>query len=123
MMESELQLSFNPKELGRHMGRERYERGYVKKVGKRRKVWEGHYHVYVKLPDGKEIRRHRTKNLGVCSELSKWRAEDALKKLIDAERAQTLTPAANPTLAEIWGRYKTLKEASWSSATRRAVES
>jgi hypothetical protein len=30
---------------------------------------------------------------------------------------------ANPTVADIWLRYRTLKEPSWSTATRKAVVS
>ena len=42
------------RDIGRHMPRRRIERGYVYKIGKKAKMWEGRYHVYVTLPDGTE---------------------------------------------------------------------
>src|SRR5713101_4123284 len=38
------------KSLGKHMPRQRYQRGSLEKVGKVAKKWQGRYQVYVKLP-------------------------------------------------------------------------
>ena len=68
------------RDIGRHMPRRRIERGYVYKVGKTAKRWEGRYHVYVTLPDGTETRRERTKILGACIEMSNGDAKDVLAR-------------------------------------------
>jgi integrase len=103
------------------MPRRRVERGYVYKVGKRVKSWEGRYHVYVTLPDGTEKRRERTKILGACSEMSKGDAEQALIRQIALARGQAGPLSDNPTFAELWTRYRTLKEPTWSTDTQMAV--
>lgn len=105
------------------MPRRRVERGYVYKVGKLTKAWEGRYHVYVTLPDSTEKRRERTKILGLCAEMSKGDAEQALIRAIAIARGQAGPLPDNPTFAEVWARYRTLKEPTWSTATRRAVVS
>jgi hypothetical protein len=38
--------SIDFRSLGKHMPRRRIERGYVYKVGKTTKMWEGRYHLY-----------------------------------------------------------------------------
>ncbi len=105
------------------MPRRRVERGYVYKVGKRPKMWEGRYHVYVTLPDGTEKRRERTKVLGQCAEMSKGDAEQALIRHIAIARGQAGPLPDNPTFSELWTRYRTLKEPTWSTATKKAVVS
>jgi len=109
--------------LGSHMPRRRIERGYVYKVGQRVKSWEGRYHVYVTLPDGTEKRRERTKVLGLCAEMSKGDAQQALIQHIAITRGQAGPMPDNPTFGELWIRYRTLKEPTWSTATRKAVVS
>jgi len=42
------------RDIGRHMSRQRYQRGSLKKVGNTRKMWRGRWHVYVKNSDGSE---------------------------------------------------------------------
>jgi integrase len=105
------------------MPRRRIERGYFYKVGKRVKCWEGRFHVYVTLTDGTEKRRERTKILGLCSEMSKGEAEQALFRKIAVARGQAGPLPENPTFREVWTRYRTLKEPTWSNATRKAVVS
>ena len=113
----------NWKEVGRHMPRRRDERGYVYKVGKSPKKWEGRYHVYVKVPDGSEKRREKTKILGPCSEMTKRQAEEALRAVIAIARGQGTQLAKTPTFRDVWKRYRTLKEPTWSNATRKTVVS
>ena len=45
------------RKIGRRMPRRRDERGWVKKVGKTQRMWEGYFNVYVRLADGTEKRR------------------------------------------------------------------
>jgi integrase len=86
-------------------------------------MWEGRYHVYVTLPDGTEKRRERTKILGECAEMSKGDAGQALIHQIAIARGQAGPLPGNPTFSEVWTRYRTLKEPTWSTATRKAVVS
>lgn len=118
-----LNSSIDFRSLGKSMPRRRIERGYVFKTGKRTKMWEGRYHVYVTLPDGTEKRRERTKILGTCAEMSKGEAEQALIRHIAIARGQAGPLPDNPTFGELWTRYRTLKEPTWSTATRKAVVS
>jgi integrase len=86
-------------------------------------MWEGRYHVYVTLPDGAEKRRERTKILGECAAMSKGDAQQALIRHIAIARGQAGPMADNPTFAEVWKRYRTLKEPMWSTATRNSIVS
>ncbi len=114
------------------MPRRRDERGWVKKVGKTQRMWEGYFNLYVRLPDGREKRRRRSRILGSCASMTKNEAMDELRKIILKERgldSVLVQPVissgltADPTFAEIWRRYRTLKASSWSNATRKAVVS
>lgn len=115
--------SIDIRSLGTHMPRRRVERGYVYKVGRRVKMWEGRYHVYLTLPDGSEKRRERTKILGPCAEMSKGDAQQALIRHIAIARGQAGPMPDNPTFRDLWTRYRTLKEPTWSTATKKAVVS
>jgi hypothetical protein len=110
--------------LGRHMSRERYQRGSLKKVGKTRRMWRGRWHVYVEGPDGAEKICKREKILGPVSKLTKAQAQEKLDGHIKATTTQP-SPHLPPdcTFAELWTRYAALKAASWSTATRKAVTS
>jgi len=120
------------RKIGRKMPRRRDERGWVKKVGKIQRMWEGYFNVYVRMPDGTEKRLRRSRILGACAEMTKNEAMDELRKIILKERGvvSVVVPQVpsvglplNPTFAEVWLRYRTLKESSWSNATRKAVVS
>jgi hypothetical protein len=65
MIDFERQTLIDFKTIGRHMSRERYQRGSLKKVGKTRRVWRGRWHVYVKEIDGSEKLCKREKILGL----------------------------------------------------------
>jgi len=114
------------------MPRRRDERGWVKKVGKTIRMWEGYFNVYVPLPDGTEKRRRRSRILGSCASMTKNEAMDELRKIIFKERGSATAVVepvvsnglpTDPTFTEVWQRYRTLKASSWSSATRKAVVS
>jgi integrase len=110
--------------FGRHMSRERYQRGSLKKVGKTRKMWRGRWHIYVREADGAEKICKREKILGAVAELTKGQAQENLDAEIKATTSQRCGSwPPDPTFAELWGRYAGLKSASWSTATRKAVTS
>jgi integrase len=110
--------------LGRHMSRERYQRGSLQKVGKTRRMWRGRWHVYVTQADGPEKLCKREKILGPVSELTKGQAQEKLDALIKASTRQVGgSLSADITLGDLWTRYAGLKSAAWSTATRKAVVS
>jgi hypothetical protein len=112
------------RKIGRHMSRERYQRGSLKKVGKTRKMWRGRWHVYLRQPDGTEKICKREKLLGPVSELTKGQAHEKLDALIRAGTRQASSQIAkDPTFAEVWQRYVALKTGTWSTATNNAITS
>lgn len=109
--------------IGRHMSRERYQRGSLSKVGKRRKVWQGLWHVYVKRPDGTEKRLPRTKILGPAT-LSRAEAQKLLNRRIEVSYGIQETRSAlkpDSLFFEVWHRYCELKQSTWGVAQRKAV--
>ena len=120
------------RKIGGRMPRRRDERGWVKKVGKTQRMWEGYFNVYVRVADGAEKRRRRSRILGPCATMTKNEAMDELRKIILKERklvsvvVQPVVSAGlsvDSTFAETWTRYRSLKSSSWSNATRKAVVS
>jgi integrase len=110
--------------IGRHMSRERYQRGSLKKVGKTRKKWRGRWHIYLKRPDGSEKLCKREKNLGLASELTKAEAQVKLDAEIKASTSQIARNLPTDlTVRQLWDRYAGLKSATWGTATRHAVAS
>lgn len=110
-------LSVEFSKIGRHMPRERHQNGWVEKTGKKSKSWTGFWHVYL-MEDGVEKRRERSKVLGKCSEMTKGKAEDALRKEIHGGRP----PESKATFKELADWYlKTLEGTAskgWHSALR-----
>jgi integrase len=95
-------------------------------------MWEGYFNVYVRLADGAEKRRRRSRILGPCATMTRNEAMDELRKIILKERnlvSVVVQPvvstglSANSTFAETWARYRSLKASRWSNATRKAVVS
>ncbi len=124
MINSQCSSLIDFRAIGRHMSRERYQRGSLKKIGKTRKMWRGRWHIYVKQGDGSEKLCKREKILGPVSELTKGQAQEKLDAMIKASTRQIsgeLGP--DPTFQEVWRRYVELKAASWSTATRKTVQS
>jgi integrase len=110
------------KTLGRHMSRQRYQRGTLKKVGKTRKMWLGRFRVYVRQPDGTETRRDRLKILGLAT-MSKSEAQKLLDELISRSTGQP-SPSGLPadaTFAELWTRYVELKKATWATSAQKTL--
>lgn len=106
----------SPIGVGRHMPRDRYQRGWVEQVGKNLKKWRGHYYVYLIGTDGIERRHHKTATLGYVARMKK---SDAMKELADViERETRQTASTIATLNWFWEqRYlplhgSSLKESS-----------
>lgn len=96
--------------VGRSMPRERHQHGWVEKVGKKVKKWEGFWYVYESDGQGGEERRRRRKVLGKCAELSKGDAEDALRDLIRDKRP----PETGATFGQLAEWYLKTNEGNWS---------
>jgi integrase len=113
------------KSIGRHMPRQRYQRGSLRKVGKTRRMWEGLYHVYVLQADGSEKRLPRTKVLGPATTMPKGEAQRLLDREIAAHTKQGIVGGipTNSTLRELWQRYVEIKSPSWGAANKAAVVS
>ena len=88
MVTSRFQTPIDFRSIGKHMSRERYQRGSLKKVGKTRQRWRGRWHVYIPDPDGSEKLCKRERILGPVSQLSKGQAQDKLDVLIKASLGQ-----------------------------------
>jgi hypothetical protein len=118
-------IDFNVRSIGRHMSRERYQRGSLKKIGRLRKMWQARWHVWERQADGREKRRPRKQILGPVSRMTKADAQDKLDALIKAETSQisVIDLSADPTFADVWNRYAELKSASWSTTTKQTVRS
>src|ERR1051326_5099987 len=124
MMKSEVSSSIDFRTLGRHMSRQRYQRGSLKKVGQTRKMWRGRWHLYVRQPDGSEKICKREKILGPAAELTKAQAQEKLDAEIRLSTSQVSGGLpAGATVGELWKRYSALKSAAWGTATRKAVTS
>ena len=91
--------------------------------GKRRKMWRGHFYVYLKRPDGTEVRRHRNVSLGAKSELKKWEAEKKLEQIIERESATTaFRPDPTVTLSWFWENRFLPLQVRWRESTRVVLE-
>ena len=116
--------SFNLKNIGRHMPRDRYQHGWIEETGKKVKKWKGHYYVYILTVDGKEKRRHCSVILGLKSEMRKWEAERELGKIIERESRGHGQAKPDPNLTFEWfwtNRFLPLKESKWRRSTHEAV--
>ncbi len=74
----------------RAMARKRFQAGHVRLRGKRNPYWEGFYREDVLLPDGRVVRKQRTKNLGRRADiptkrLAQRRLTDIVKELNDED--------------------------------------
>jgi integrase len=85
------------------MGLTRYQRGYVKKIGKKQQVWYGGWREDVQLPDGTFTRRRRKKRLGTVSDLpTKVAAYEELSRLMGLVGK----PSVEMTFAELERRWR-----------------
>ena len=98
--------------------RSRHQDGWVEERGHKVKRWYGHYYVYVKDEDGREVRQHRGIMLGEKAKLRKWEAENKLREEI--KKATKGVPVGEGcTLA--WftqEKFVPMKAKSWAPSTR-----
>lgn len=112
-----LEVLKSPIGVGRHMPRDRYQRGWVEEVGRHVKKWRGHYYVYRIGPDGKEKRHHKTATLGLKGQMDKWQAAKALQEIIEREQA----PIGESACTLCWffeKRYLPMHEPSLKKSSR-----
>lgn len=114
----------SPIGVGRRLGRNRGQEGWVERVGRKTKKWRGNWTSYSVNPDGVECRHHHTRTLGVCSEMSKVDAKNKLRDIISRESHNEVSPDPDVTVRWFWtNRYLPLMEQGWSEATRSSVVS
>lgn len=113
--------------VGRHMGRDRYQKGTVEDTGEsgaKKAKWKGHFWIYEIQPDGTEKRRHKAVILGPKKALKKWQAEKALE-----EHIQRLTRQSTGTISisakemtVSWffeNRFRPMMEPKWKESSRK----
>lgn len=111
-------ISFDLVTMGLRMARERRQNGWVKKTGKKTKVWTGYWYEYVTV-DGTEKRRQKSDVLGSVTELTKGAAQDKLRDTIRGERP----PETNATFGQLAKWYLKTSEGRWSKSTRGVMAS
>jgi Phage integrase, N-terminal SAM-like domain len=88
---------------GATMSLQRYQRGYVYRRGKKKKVWYAMFREDVRKPDGKIVRQQRNVRLGTMAELPTKNAADAkLSELLSRPRSDV--EMTFKELAERWKR-------------------
>ncbi len=109
--------------ISRRMPRKRSSQGTLDTIGTgKEKRWHGYWFVYV-MVNGEEKRRKREKVLGLCSEMDKGDARTELIRHIKESRGEIAPPPENPTIAQLWERYKTHKAGAWGKATSNTLVS
>lgn len=87
-------------------------------------MWRGRWHVYIKQQDGAEKICKREKILGPANVLTKSQAQEKLDALIIHSTNQiSATLPIDLTVRQLWKSYAVLKSGSWSTATRKTLES
>jgi len=109
-------------DIGKHLPRTKWGAGWVEKRGKRRKVWVGFWYDYVLVGDN-ERRRIREKVLGTVKEIGDSRPSAMLKLRELRVQLQGGVPRRNPTVAELWDRYRAIKAERWSKIMESALVS
>ena len=112
------------RDIGKHLPRTKWGEGWVEKRGKRRKVWVGFWYEYDPAGDG-ERRRTREKVLGTVKEIGDSRPS-AMAKLREVRAELGGKGAAlttNPTVTELWDRYRAIKAERWSKIMENALVS
>ena len=83
------------------MGLTRYQRGYVKKVGKKQKIWYGWFREVVRLPDGSFRRRQVKRKIGAVSDFpTQSAAYEELSRLLN------LKPSVEMKFSELVSRWQ-----------------
>lgn len=112
------------REIGKHLPRTKWGEGWVEKRGKRRKVWVGFWYHYVLIGD-REQRRIRERVLGTVKEIGDSRpsAMTKLRELRARLEASSAAAPLNPTVSELWDRYRSIKAERWSKIMENALVS
>lgn len=103
--------------LGRSMPRQRLQNGFVKPTGKTARTWTGYWYEYV-VVDGQELRRERSKVLGLRSQLTKTEAKDKLR-----DHIRQFKPTADSSFADAANQYLSLKQGDWSRKNQQVMAS
>lgn len=95
--------------------RSRHQEGWVELRGTR---WYGHFYLYEKDQNGREVRRHKGIALGEKAKLRKWEAEEKLRAEI-SKSAKNI-PSGNGITVEWFTRERFLpmREPQWAPSTR-----
>jgi integrase len=88
-----------------NMARRRFQRGTLRKRGKRSPVWELQWRQdYIKT-DGRIGRRLATRIIGACADLTKRQAQKAAEEILRPLNLGKLRPESAMTVVEFWSRY------------------
>lgn len=112
--------------VGRHMARDRYQKGFVEDTGKtgaKSPKWKGHYFVYERQTDGSERRVHKSIDLGHKKALRKWEAQKKLEEYIELVTKQTTgsITVASKELTVRWffeNRFCPMMQPRWKESSR-----
>lgn len=97
-----MNLAYTLKSKGRHMPRQRFQRPEVRKLGTGRKQqWGCDYFLYVKEGEA-ERRIHKVGRFGLCSKVTKGKAQEACDRLMVTVNSGVAFADASMTLAEWW---------------------
>ena len=101
------------------MPRTRHQNGWLSiEDGK----YIGHYHVYVRLQDGSEVRRKRERVIGLISKYKKWEAKKELLQIIEKDLGPQQETKADPSITLRWfweNRFLPLQD--WRRSQRETV--
>ena len=98
--------------------RTRHQDGWVEERGGRVRKWYGHYFEYVVNEQGRETRVHRGIRLGDKAKMTKWKAEEKLRKVIAATQKQQ--PVGDSLTLEwfVRERFIPMRLPKWAPSTR-----
>jgi integrase len=113
-----------PEYCATHRNRERgMENGYVTEGGGKNKKWIGHYHVYIRHPDGSEKRMHRKRVVGLKSKMTKAQAEDAHRGWVRNFHRAPVADSPKTTFRALAEKYYGVAKGDWSTAWRQTKQS
>jgi integrase len=115
--------------LGRHMSRDRMQRGYIEDTGKtgaKHPRWKGHFYIYERQADGREKRVHKSVDLGPKKALRKWEAQKQLEEHIEKKTRQSTgaVTVAGKNLTLRWffeNRFRPMMEPRWKESSRKEL--
>ena len=87
------------------MARRRFQRGTLRKRGKRNPVWELQWREDYIKPDGSIGRRLVTRIIGTCADMTKRQAQKAADEILRPLNLGKLRPESAMTVAEFVDRY------------------